>query len=108
MANIPLFGNMGNNINPNEILKAFGLGNMSMEKIEAQVFDKVLDKILSVLYAEYPENARQELFYADPRRSEKEKSITTLVTKALPSFLGKLNSADLDVIFEKIQKHKGA
>lgn len=106
--NTSLFGNAGGNMNPNDILKALGLGNMSMEKIEAQVFDRMIDKLLSILYAEYPETAKHELFYNDPRRSEKEKSVTTLVCKSLPVFVNKLNNNDLDILFEKIQKHKGS
>lgn len=102
-----LFGNGGGNMNPNDIFKALGMSNISVEKIQAQVFDKGFDKIISVLYNEFPEESKKDLFYDDPRRSEKEKSVVLLVNKAFPEFVKKLNNNDLDTLFNKIQKHKG-
>lgn len=102
-----LIGNGGANMNPEDIMKILGLNNISMDKVKAEIVNMMFSKLIADLYAEYPTEDRKELFYEDPRRSEKEKSITALFSKGLPSYLKKLNNNDLDVLFDKIQKHKG-
>lgn len=101
-----LISNGGSNMNPKEIMKMMGLGDISMDKIKDNVINDMSDKVIGILYKEFPESDRKELFYDDPRRSEKEKSITALITKAAPLFIKKLNSRDIDLIFDKIQKYK--
>lgn len=82
-------------------------GKFNPEKLRQEALNKTMDYTIQILFNECPEESKTELFYNDPRRSDKEKSVFTLVSKALPQVLRKLNENDLNLIFEKIQSKKG-
>lgn len=87
----------------NELSKMFG-GADFMNKLKAQALNGVIDRTVDVLYDEYPKDAKATLFMKDPRRSEKEQAIVSLITKSVPVILSKMNESDVSLIYDKIQK----
>lgn len=92
-------------INSNEIIEMLG-GKDSVSKMKMQALNGIIDKTVDVLYSEYPKDAKATLFIKDPRRSEKEQSIVSLITKSVPLILSKMNEADVSLIYDKIQSKK--
>lgn len=107
MTNIPeMMSALGSKMRTETFLKSIGLGDFNPDAIRDKAMTKAVEYTVDVLYKEFPKENKMQIFFADPRRSDKEKSIATLISKALPKVLGKMNENDLNMIFYAIQDKK--
>lgn len=81
-------------------------GETAVNNMMHKTMESAISKILDDLYAEYPTADRNALFIKDPRRSEKEKALETLVSKSLPRILEKMKEGDISYLYEKLQEKK--
>lgn len=92
------------NINPDQILQMLGMNKGNLNLMKQNVIHSAVYNGVQLLYKEFPKEDKNLLFIKDPRRSDKEKAIVTLITKALPAFVSKLNETDVSMVFDSIQK----
>lgn len=107
MTNIPeIMSNLSSKMRSQAFLKSIGLGDFNPDAIKEKAMTKAVEYTVDVLYKELPKQNKAQIFFDDPRRSDKQKSISTLVSKALPKVLNKMNENDLNLIFYAIQDKK--
>jgi hypothetical protein len=87
-------------INPNQILKSL------MGTTKGNPIDIIITSIVDMMYKNVPEKERESLFINDPRKSDKQKVVTTLIEKAAPAFVQNLSENDLSMLFDRIQAKK--
>lgn len=90
----------GNKVNRDQIRKQM---DMAFDKMN----DVFLDGMISMLYKEYPTESLGSLFKSTEDREEKVKVLSSLVTKAAPSVLEKMNDTDLDKLYQVLQRKRG-
>lgn len=87
-------------LNPKQMMRAL-LGNSKENPV-----DVILTSMVDTMFNNLSDTEKKELFIEDPRKSEKQKAVSTLIEKSASSFVQGLPEKDLNLLFDMIQAKK--
>lgn len=90
------------NLNASDLLTLIN-GRNSAFNIKNQITNMIFDNAVQILISECPSNISTQAFVEDPRRSDKEKALATILNQAIPSILSKMSEPDVSFIYTKFK-----